>query len=248
MSLSNIKRLAVAEAPVQIGRHIIDRAAEEKAEMELKAEYPDLEVYTNPDGGKQVPLRHFVVHEKRFQAEKANVFTQRYDEGYQAGYDAGYKAGYEKGKGDGQTDSRQTVAAFAGILKDVRGQRQSILDDARDKILEMILKISQKITYTAALVDPEVTASIINGTIDQLLDKTRLIIKVHPDHLAELEQHIDRFKGQNTTIKEFRIEADPRVRIGGCFIETPAGDIDARLESMYDVLRDAIINRGGESR
>ncbi len=47
--------------------------------------------------------------------------------------------------------------------------------------------------------------------------------------------------GDNTAIKEFEIMADSRIRVGGCFIETPSGDIDARLESMYSVIKQALL-------
>jgi flagellar assembly protein FliH len=107
----------------------------------------------------------------------------------------------------------------------------------------LVLKISQRLTFSAVEADPEITMAIISGAVDQLLDKSRIRVKVHPRHLPELEQHIDRFRGADTAIKEFAFEADPRVRVGGCFIETPAGDIDARLESMYDVIAQAMHDR-----
>jgi flagellar biosynthesis/type III secretory pathway protein FliH len=31
------------------------------------------------------------------------------------------------------------------------------------------------------------------------------------------------------------------VKYGGCFIETPTGDIDARLESQFEVISDAVL-------
>ena len=55
-----------------------------------------------------------------------------------------------------------------------------------------------------------------------------------------IEQGIDRFLGGSTSIKELTVVPDPRVRFGGCFIETPTGDIDARLESQFEVIEDAL--------
>ena len=45
-------------------------------------------------------------------------------------------------------------------------------------------------------------------------------------------------------LEPFSIEADPRVQAGGCFIETPSGDIDARLSSQFEVIEQLI--RSGE--
>jgi flagellar assembly protein FliH len=126
-------------------------------------------------------------------------------------------------------------------LTDVTQQRHELLSDAKENILDLVLKISKRLTFSAAELDPTITRSIISGAIDQLLDKSRIKVKVHPDHLPELEQYIDRFRGDDTAIKEFNIEGDPRVKLGGCFIETPTGDIDARLESMYEIIRQSIL-------
>jgi flagellar biosynthesis/type III secretory pathway protein FliH len=60
-----------------------------------------------------------------------------------------------------------------------------------------------------------------------------------------VEQNINRFLKGSTSIKEITIEPDLRVSYGGCFIETPTGDIDARLESQFEVI-DEVLNRGDE--
>jgi flagellar biosynthesis/type III secretory pathway protein FliH len=115
-----------------------------------------------------------------------------------------------------------------------------LYEEARSKVVELIVKVSKKVTCDAARIDPEVTASIIKNTIDKLVDKSKIKVKVHPDHLPIIEQHIDRFKGESTAVKEIIIEADKRVRYGGCFIETPTGDIDARVESQLGIVTESI--------
>ena len=71
--------------------------------------------------------------------------------------------------------------------------------------------------------------------------------QVHPDHVPLIEQQIERFKGNSTIIKEIQIEGDARVRHGGCFIETPTGDIDARVESQMEIIVEALNEVEGRS-
>jgi flagellar assembly protein FliH len=240
MSLSNIRSIPPGDGKVLVGEYCIDRKAEEEAQAILATSYPDVKLFTTPEGKKVIPLQQLLILENRFQSEKKTIYEQRYKEGREEGYSAGHAAGLE----EGQKDAREVVASLSGLLRDVTRQRHTLLEEAKQKILEMVLKISSKLTFTAAAVDPEITMSIISGAIDQLLDKKKIKAKVNPDHLPEIEQHIDNFRGRDTVIKEFKLEADPRVRKGGCFIETSSGDIDARLESMYEVIKQAIL--GGE--
>jgi len=233
ISLSNIRSLGVSDHKILIGEYSVDEVAEARAEKLITTNCPDLMVLTTPEGKKQIPLQDILVLEEQYRREKEAAAKEAYEQGQKAGYESGLEAGRE--------EARKVVASLSGILSDITGQRQQILEEARRKILEMVCRISQRLTFAAAEINPEITESIINGAIDQLLDKSRIKVKVNPGHLAELEQYIDRFRGRDTAIKEFIIEPDPRVRVGGCFIETPAGDIDARLESMYEIIEQAIL-------
>lgn len=236
MSLSNIRSIPLGSDKVLVGEYCIDRKAEEEAETILATSYPDVKLFTTPEGKKIIPLQQLLILENRFQSEKKTIYEQGHEEGYSAGHAAGLE--------EGQRGAREVVTSLSGLLRDVTRQRHTLLEEAKQKILEMVLKISNKLTFAAAAVDPEITMSIISGAIDQLLDKSKIKVKVNSEHLPEIEQHIDKFRGRDTAIKEFKLEADPRVRKGGCFIETSSGDIDARLESMYEIIKQAIL--GGE--
>lgn len=231
--MSNVRALPLSGKKVVIGEYMVDHIAEEKAAEFIRENYPDLFVVTTPEGKHQIPLQDILVMQRRFQEEKEAACKVQCEEGRRAGYEAGLEEGRE--------DARKAVASLSGLLTDVTRQRHDLLADSKKHILDLILKISQRLTFTAAALDPEITMSIVSGAIDQLLDKNKIKVKVHPDHLPEVEQHIDRFRGADTAIKEFILEADPRIRIGGCFIETPSGDIDARLESMYDVIKQSFL-------
>lgn len=232
--MSNVRSLLLSDDKILIGEYVVDQEAEKQAEQLMQTTHPDLMVITTPEGKRQIPLQDILLLERRYQEEKAKAEKESFERGRQAGY--------ESGLNKGQEEARKAVASLSGLLTDVTRQRHELLTEAKKNILELILKISQRLTFSAASVDPELTRSIISGAIEQLLDKSKIKVKVNPDHLAELEQYIDRFRGGDTAIKEFIMEADPRVRVGGCFIETPTGDIDARLDSMYDIIRQTLLD------
>ncbi|MCK5127149.1 MAG: hypothetical protein KAR42_12920 [candidate division Zixibacteria bacterium] len=231
--MSRIRSLKMTDNKIMIGEYSADMEREQRAEILIQQNYPELMVITSTEGKKQVPLQDLIALDERIRSEMQVTYVK--------GHEEGDKEGYQRGLHEGREEARQVVASLSGVLSDITNQRHVVLADAKERILEIILKISKRLTFSAAEIDPSVTMSIITGTIEQLLDKRSIKVKVHPDHLAELEQHIDKFMGNNTTIKEFIIEPDSRIRVGGCFIETPAGDIDARLESMYEVIKQAIL-------
>lgn len=236
--MSNIRSLPLSGRRVLIGEYAVDHEAEIKAEELLMQSHPDLMIISTPEGKRQIPLQDILLLQQQFQKEIAATEESAFERGRRTGYEAGLEKGRE--------EARKVVASLSGMLTDLTGQRHKLLSEAKENILNLVLKISERLTFTAATLDPEITRSIITGAIDQLLNKAKIKVKVHPDHLAALEQYIDQFRGSDTAIKEFHIEPDPRVRIGGCFLETPVGDIDARLESMYEIIKQSILD-GGDS-
>lgn len=228
MSLSNVFTLPLAETTITVGGYNVDYEDERQAARLVHETYPELSVTSTADGRKQIPLQELLLLDRRFREAVQAARAEGLEEGRRTGYAAGLT--------EGQRHAREAVASLSGLLTDLVGQREALLRDAKDRILEMVEKISRRLTFAAAANDPEVTMAIIDGAINHLLDKSSIKIKVHPNHLPIVEQHIERFRGRDTAIKELSLEADPRVRVGGCLVETPSGDIDARLESMHDIM------------
>ncbi len=230
--MSKLLQMPSLGKKVIIGEYRMDLAADQHAEEVLKSVFLGLNVITSTEGKKLVPIQELLKVEDQVKREK--------EETYQSAYAKGNADGYAKGLDQGHKEAEKVINNFGSVVKNVVDQRQSIYEEARRKILELTLKIAKKITFDAAKIDPDVTAEIINGAIDILVDKARIKVKVNPNQLPLIEQQIDRFKGNSNVIKEIIIEPDSRVRFGGCFIETPAGDIDARVESQMEIISEAM--------
>ncbi len=137
-------------------------------------------------------------------------------------------------------EAEKVLRQFETAIADAIGERRRLYEDAKANILSLVIQVSRKVTFDAIKVEPEVTLEIISRVIDTLIDKSSIKIKVYPDHLPIIEQNIDRFLKDDSTIKELKIEPDVRVGAGGCMIETPTGDIDARLESQFNTVEQTL--------
>ncbi|MBD3258133.1 hypothetical protein GF377_06845 [candidate division GN15 bacterium] len=230
MSSSKIIRNSKRAETIFIGERQRDLRAEAAAEKRLGEIFPMVSIVTDFDGAKMIPVTEIT----RLEA----ILKEELEAARKTGYEQGYQAGVEKGLDEARRVARQLEQA----INDAVSQRASLLQEAKQKILELVMQISKKVTFDAIEVDREATVGMIEGVINQLVDRSKLKIKVHPSHLPLMEQHLDRFLSGSTAIKDLAFEPDPRVRQGGCFIETPSGDIDARLESQFDVISDTLLD------
>lgn len=233
--MSKIIRNTITANKIYIGEKHLDFETEKKAEKELSQLFPVVSVLTDPDGAKLIPIQEVYKIQK--------IENERINQAHKNGYDQGY----QKGLQEGLKEAAKVLQQLDKSIKDIIGQREALLDEARKIVLDLVMKISRKVTYDAIEIDPEVTLKIINGVVNSLIDRSTLKIKVNPKHLPIIEQNINQFLKDSTTIKQISIEPDTRVEYGGCFIETPTGDIDARLQSQFDIVENALKANEDES-
>ncbi len=232
--MSKVIRHTQPVSTVYIGVKHLDFEKEGLAEQKLNSLFPQVAIVTDADGAKLIPIQEIL--------EVARTFEDQLGEVRQAGYDEGYRTGLNQGHAEGQTQTQQVLRQFEQAIQDAVGQREVLLKEAKRKILELVIQISRKVTFDAVSIDPKATLTMISGVIDTLVDRSRLKIKVNPEHLPIVEQNIERFVKESPTLKEISVEPDPRVRYGGCFIETPTGDIDARVESQLEVIEETLLS------
>lgn len=229
MSLSNIVRHARVAPAVFIGEHQLDAQAEAAAEQKLGRTFPKVQYMTSPTGAKLISVQEV--------DQFVEVLNAQSESARRSGYDEGRKAGYEMG----MAEARRVMQQFDKAIADAVASRERMLEEAKQKVLDLVTKISRKVTFDAIDIDREKTAQMIAGIINTLSDRSSLKILVHPDFLPIVEQNLERYLSGSTMIKNLAIEADSRVRQGGCFIQTPAGDIDARLESQFEIIESAML-------
>jgi len=233
--LSRIIRTPAVGGGISIGEKHLDFKKESIAEQKLATAFPSVSVLTDPDGAKLIPVCE--VHK----------FENVLDEKVHKARDEAHQQGYQQGLDEGLKQGQKVLQDLETAIADAITQREVLLEEAKRQVLQLVIEVSRKVTFGAVQVDPDITLAMISGVIDSLTDRSGLKIRVNPEHLPIVEQNIDRFLEGSTTIKEIKIESDPRVKFGGCFIETPTGDIDARLESQFEVIEEALLADGIQS-
>ncbi len=226
--MSRIIRQVNQSKSVFIGDSHSDIEKELVAQRILAEFFPDVSVITNPEGKKLIPIVELL------------KIRDALDKVMNGSWERGNRDGYQTGLKEGQAEARRILQEFNDAVTGAINERQRLYEEAKANILSLVSKISKKITFDAVSIDPEITLKIISGVIDKLIDKSSLKIKVHPDHLPVVEQNVDKFLKTDAAIKQYQIEGDSRVKYGGCLIETPTGDIDARLESQFAIINQSL--------
>jgi type III secretion protein L len=126
-------------------------------------------------------------------------------------------------------------------LLDVCVRRDRLLAEAEPEILRLAVRIAEKIIGRELERNQAIT-DIVKTALRQVRQSRTVTIRLNPADLPVTQADRDRL-GRSDQNRFIELVADPQVGGGGCVIETESGSIDARLETQFRILEDALLSR-----
>jgi flagellar assembly protein FliH len=190
-------------------------------------------------------------HKKRKEAEdiikeaqeKAALLEQ---DAYEKGFAQGEKDGFELG-GKKATKAIENIENF---LIELSHLKKEILRHYEKEILDLIFAIAKRITHQQMRADDRAVKDNVLNAIHLATEKSTITLRVNPEDYNYIEKLKQEFFAQFKELKSLDVTSDPSISRGGCFLETPYGDVDARvetqLEKIYKSLEDAFTENEDE--
>lgn len=207
------------------------------------------EILTNAQEQEQLILQSAaeqaeeIVQAAEAQAEeiRQNVLdetAQTREEGKQEGYNSGYQEGLEAAK--------QEASSLIGTLQSLLQEGQTVLEnkfaEEEMEVRRMVCDIVSRIVKKEINTDDQTVVRVTSECIRMASDRQNLLIMVHPDDKALIEQWVPDFSRRFDDIDKITVEEDPRVSKGGVMIETRMGVIDGRIETQENNFEENIMN------
>ena len=151
---------------------------------------------------------------------------------------------FNKGFAEGIASGSQTVQERARRLDSVIME----LEQHRDKktlelvpdLIDLSIGIAKKIIRASVEKDRENIIAVDRLALAKLGGREeKITIRVNPDDYDTMLSSLEVLR-EETRLRDITIEPASSISPGGCFIETPSGEVDARIEEMLKELRDAI--------
>ncbi|HOK06742.1 MAG TPA: FliH/SctL family protein [Syntrophales bacterium] len=181
---------------------------------------------TTPKNDELLALKETLL--KEAQAREAAAFARGKEEGLREA-----REGYRR-------ELQRQVEALGEIVAALAACRRDLVAGAERDILELCLAMARKIIHHEVTTNPEVIRHVLHGAIEQLLDREDMVIRLHPeDHRYLMEIKEDFLRGIDG-MKNVILQSDPAVGRGGAVVETRFGEVDARVEEQFEVMRDAL--------
>ena len=157
--------------------------------------------------------------------------------------DTAYQKGYEQGKSEGFNDGVNSLQSIEVLLdninKEVIASREQLLKNAEEAMGRLSLKIAEAVIGEAAIkLSGEILEYNLKRCLDILSGSGVVTIKVNPMDYEIIREKIDTVFAKNKERFQFRFEPDPSIIPGGCFMESPGGAIDGRIDNQFDLIKE----------
>lgn len=160
----------------------------------------------------------------------------RRDEVLKDAWNEGYQAGYQEGLAQVTT----ALGMVDHMVHSMADQVAALPERLSPEVTAMALEVAARIVRAELSVRPERIVDIVRSAIRRATDRERMVIHVNPADVAVVREAAPEFGAQIGGISRIEVVDDPRIPAGGCIVETPSGDVDARLATQFERMAQAL--------
>lgn len=247
MSLSNVARAKFAtDAPRQIQLKTFNQQPMPNED--------DLEEELNPVHALQMRLEEIKedirLQEVRLEQEaerfrdnlerEKEAFDQQLAEERKRELERGFAEGFDQGERAG-FDAWQTKLSNANtITNQAMQEAKSYIDQQEFVILELSLKVAEKIIGQALSTNQETWLSLVKSAVKEMREHSPIKIVVSPSQYDQTIHRVNELKAI-TYGSEILVFVDDQLEPNDCRIESPAGTLDAGVSSQLKQLKQAMV-------
>ena len=205
------------------------------------------EVTVHEDGSVQAQREQALDPQARAQTEQAADIVERAHEQADALIRDGveqaataqheaYREGREQGHRDGAAAARAELAEALALVqhagRDAKTVRDHLLRGAEREIVELVIDSVRAVIGEQARLEPSLVMDTVERALKRAGSQNIVRIRVNPQNCELVSAQLVGRAGE--VAANWEVTADGAIGVGGCVIDTEAGEVDARLDVQLD--------------
>lgn len=151
-------------------------------------------------------------------------------EAYEKSFAQGEKDGFEFG----EKKSIKIAENIENLFDEMARLKHDVSKQYEREIIDLIFAVAEKIVHHEVRSKESAIKNAIFEALEAAVEKSKVVFNVNPDDYDYVEKLRPELFKQNKGLKSIVITSDPAVSRGGCYLETPYGNIDATIESKLE--------------
>jgi flagellar biosynthesis/type III secretory pathway protein FliH len=155
--------------------------------------------------------------------------------------------GFAAGHAEAMASLEPALAALAEAAQGMHDAQLEATERLERQAVELGLALAEKVLAGALSVEPERVIESVRGALRGLVERERVTVLVNPDDLELVHGAMDDLRASLGGIEHCVVEAERRVRRGGCVVRTPDGDVDAGIDTKLARAREVVEQQLGKA-
>lgn len=179
--------------------------------------------------------------------EAAGIVTKGREQAAQIQQEAqqqGWQDGFNQGAQVAAAEYSGKLAEAENIVKKAHLERQELIAGSEEEIVQLAMAVARKVICTELKINPEAIIEIVKRALLKVSDREMVTVRVNTDDLDIAISAQEQISQSVQGIKKFKVLADTGVSQGGCVVETPNGNVDARIERQLSEMEQAVMEVG----
>jgi flagellar assembly protein FliH len=145
------------------------------------------------------------------------------------------RGGRDDGYREGQAAARAELAEALDLVRsagaDAKALRDSVMRGLEAELVELVVEAAHTVIGARAESDRELAVVTVERALERAGRQNVLRIRVHP---RDRDVVVAMLKEGHGSTAGWEVTADGAIGVGGCRIDTEAGEVDARLDAQLD--------------
>lgn len=152
----------------------------------------------------------------------------------------GYQAGLEKGAAEANARVNSVIDRLTSVIRNLENHASRQAEELAPLLVGLSVEIAEKVIHKSLELDREVVLAIAHDALQKVAEtQDQVVIRVNPADYDLMRDRLTTLR-ESSGLKGITIEPDGSISTGGCYVETPSGAIDARIEEQLREAEDAV--------
>ncbi|MEN6373988.1 MAG: FliH/SctL family protein [Smithella sp.] len=171
--------------------------------------------------------------QKKLKAEMEKHLSRVSDESYRKGYSEGVE--FQKKEMSSVLDALSAITGMIPLIK------KDIMAKTEEQIVKLAFAIAEKVINHEVATNKEVILGVLKGVSKNISVTEGIKIRLNPQDLHYIMEIKKDFLQSIEGVRNAVFEEDVSIKRGGAVVETMLGEVDARLESQLQEIREAML-------
>jgi len=151
-----------------------------------------------------------------------------------------YEKGFAQGEKDGlelaEKKAKKVIDNMEALFDEFITLKQDLIRYYEKDILELTFSMTKKVVGIEMGINDQALRKTLMNALRFASEKSKISLRIHPDDYDYMEELKPELFSKFKEVKSLTIIPDLTVTRGGCYLETPHGDVDARVETQLEAL------------